>query len=915
MITKKRQFYCYKFNTDRLKKFNYDIEIDFNSAKSNGEIIAIADNQILRTIRDIKKIKFDKQMVEDLYSQRNFLKSLPDSKDNVKKIKKIQTQINHLLFFPEYVTIKIDKLSHYDYIFKNGLKINGEKYWRLSCSAGQARTSTVVLCCESIIEEVKEKLNNGRDLNKPIAPSKFNAYFGLYSSATQVVTEPKFVVVPDYNNEVEFKVNYVTETDYDKDDIITLKDFKTKITRTDGMGLISPRLAKQWASDLGLDYTPSQFIIRQSFLKGLVTVFDFHKFCEVKNNENYEIESIYKDKNGNRIKADLRNYDLIISESQFKLWDSYENVEKYIENCHNNNILWGVANYSPEYYDDYVFLNYQFIQSLNLDKDEIKELCSIFKDWISSVGYNNIYYTLLFLVGQHCTETRLKEYLKSWDIYWIRALLSNPNVYKDKYIQEKIYSYLTGIIKRACLGAIPVRGNFQYMVTDPYAYMQFVCGQEPTGLLQEGEFYSNYWNKLGITKVDSMRAPLTHFSEHTPLTLIKNEETEEWYKWCDNGIIVNWHGYEVFRWSGADFDGDIICTTDNPIMLRGIIKGEYPVTKEDKKPKKIIPTEEDLFKFDKFSMGSIIGQITNKGAAAYALLPLLKQKYGQESYEYELTLSRLKQGCKAQSLQIDKAKIGEQVKGIPDCWITQKEGQNPDLLLNKRPYFFKYLYKDSKREYNEYVKQQDFLCQTQFHKSLEELLVAEEVTEEEEWFLKKYQKWCPLIDSPSCMNILCHYIESIDFELKEKIKSSSDFLFYENYKNKGVYYSEKQKSLVLMALKEFNLLKAKEKLNLIENQEFNREDFIEPVKTHTLEQICNQYVSNTDIIVNVLLDYFYYENPKSNKDILWASFGKKICENLKENSPSKILFPLEDVNGELEYLGKKYKVREVDIIE
>ena len=83
----------------------------------------------------------------------------------------------------------------------------------------------------------------------------------------------------------------------------------------------------------------------------------------------------YKDKNGNRIKADLRNYDLIISESQFKLWDSYENVEKYIENCHNNNILWGVANYSPEYYDDYVFLNYQFIQSLNLDKDEIKELC------------------------------------------------------------------------------------------------------------------------------------------------------------------------------------------------------------------------------------------------------------------------------------------------------------------------------------------------------------------------------------------------------------------------------------------------------------------------------------------------------------------------------------------------------------
>ena len=71
------------------------------------------------------------------------------------------------------------------------------------------------------------------------------------------------------------------------------------------------------------------------------------------------------------------------------------------------------------------------------------------------------------------------------------------------------------------------------------------------------------------------------------------------------------------------------------------------------KPQKIIPTERDLFNYDKFAMGSIIGQITNKGASAYALLPNLEAKYGKDSIEYKLTQSRLKQTCVAQSKQID----------------------------------------------------------------------------------------------------------------------------------------------------------------------------------------------------------------------------------------------------------------------
>ena len=191
------------------------------------------------------------------------------------------------------------------------------------------RVSTVVFCCDEIIDELKRRLNNGRDLNKKISPSKFNTYFGLAGSATFLVSEPKFIVVKDYENVVKFQSNFVTETDWNTDDKITQQEVEVTLNRTDGMGLITPRQAEIWANDLGIDWIPSQFCIRQNFIKGMLCVFDIHNFCNEKNNGNYIIDTIYKDKNGQYIKADLRDYDVIISESPFKLWDSFDRITSY----------------------------------------------------------------------------------------------------------------------------------------------------------------------------------------------------------------------------------------------------------------------------------------------------------------------------------------------------------------------------------------------------------------------------------------------------------------------------------------------------------------------------------------------------------------------------------------------------------
>lgn len=554
IIIVNRQFYTVKLKSSRLKRFGYNINLSFSEAVENKEIIAIADSQMLRSIRDITGKTVDYEKLELLYRERDYLERLPQNHVYSKRIEEIQNDINGLMFIPEYVTVVMQHPKHYDYIYKNGIVINGKQYRRFSCSSSQARVSTVVLCDTNIIPELSRRLNNGRDVSKPIAPSKFNAYFGLAGSATKVVSDPKFIVVKDFENKCTFKANFVKETAYDLDDEIEIKDVTLDTNRNDGMGLISPKQSEKWARELDLDWVPSQWCIRQNFIKGMLCTFDFHDFCAKQNNGSYMVDTIYKDENGNYIKADLRDCEVILTESQFKLWDSFKSQEEYVRNCKQNKLYWGISQYTPKEPKDTLTLNYQFIQTLDLDKEKVEKLCSQFVDWICGISYDNIDYMLLFLLGENNTEEKICNFLRSSDQHWIKWLITNPNVKNDKYMRGKIHDLIKGRIQSGCLGSIIVDGNFQVLVSDPFAFMQHLCKQEVTGLLKKGEYYSGYWNRKGIKRVDSMRSPLTYRSEHVILDFKKNSETEYWYRYCQDGIINNYFGNECVRWAGADFD-------------------------------------------------------------------------------------------------------------------------------------------------------------------------------------------------------------------------------------------------------------------------------------------------------------------------------------------------------------------------
>lgn len=922
-----RQFYTYKFKSSRLKEFNYNIQLTFDEAQEYGEVIALFDNQMLRSIREIHNRGLDCGQLDALINEKDRLKHLPHSHENVKLIKEIQSQINELLFIPEYITIVMDHPSHYRYLFNNGLQLNNKKFIRFSSSAGQARNSTVVFCEEETAKQLDVILNNGRNLEKELVPSKFNAYKGLSGSSTQIVSTPRFCVVPDYESESKVKVNFVTETDLNEDDLIETKEVTEKFNRFDGQGLISYEMASKWAAELGLDYVPAQWCIRQNFIKGMLNTFPIHEFCEKVNNGNYRIRTSYCDENGNPKIVDLRDIDVIITESQFKLWDSWDSVEIYQENCIKNNLKWGVSLHSPKKDKDILKMNYQFLQTLNLNKKDIEKVCEKFVDWISGVTSENVYYTILFLLGTEISEEKIMNYLEKGENYWIKSLIINPKLIHDKYIKRKIYDLIKRKIQHGCLGEILIDGNFQTLVSDPYAMMQHVCGLEVTGLLKEKEYYSNYWNEKGVKMVDSMRAPLTFRSEHVILNLQQNKELDHWYRYNYTGIIVNVHGHETMNWAGSDFDYDIIATTSNKTIIKGVYRDELPVMYYPPKAKKKKLTQDDLFRADLFSFGSIIGQITNKSTSAYALLPLFKEN----SKEYKTTMNRIKMCTKLQSAQIDKAKIGQEVKGIPSTWLNYHKVNENDLdnekeqkeflnriLLEKHPYFFIYLYKGTKNKYKNHVNRYNITCQQKFGMSLEELMNTKRKTKEQRDFLNLFEKYSPVINSDCVMNNLCKYIESVDFGIKNIIKDSKNDEFYPLLLNNDVKFNHERYLQVISTYNKYKKMIHKlipvtsqnesQKSGFDEEQSKMVAGQHEKFKSKLLE-IC----SNEDELVNYLIHLFYVEQPNSNKELLWKMYGKNLYKNIKANSNDTILIPVPDEHGYINYLNNYYSLKEVQL--
>jgi len=914
-LKKLQQYYIFKISTTRLKNSNYNINLSVDEARDNSEIISLGDSQMLKSLRKIKEIIIDESYISELFLERKKIKRKSFSTENLTKIQEINKKIDETLFVPEIISIFVENKTDYKKISKNGFVVNNKKYVRFACGAGHARRNNALFIDEEYEEILKKVLSNDRD-DIEITPAKYNAYFALSASATLSVPTPYFCVVPDKEVIRKEKVDFVKEIE-GQDDEVEEQEIDITFNLWDGQGIISPKMAKIWADHLELDYVPSSFIVRSSFIKGLLVVIDFHKFSDEIGKR--FIVDIY----GNTV--NIRDMDVILTQSQFKLWNAYSSISEYKKKSLANNFEWGISRVSPKEDKKHVFLNYQFIQVLDLNMDSIKRLCKQTIDYFNKIINSDIRYTLLYLLGKISNEEYDENILNKIHDKITKAIILNNKLLDDPYIKNNIIHSLNKKIKESYVGNILVDGCYTVMVSDPYAFLEYLFDLPIQGLLKRGEHYNKYWIDKKEAKLGAMRAPLTWKSEVNILNLKSDEKINEWYKYLNNCVVYNVFGNDVLLHADSDWDGDGVCITNNAEIINGA-SGGNPITYSTKKAPKVKIKEKDLYLSDLDGFNSKVGFVTNVATTAFAMLPM----FDKDSLEYKELIKRLKCLRKEQGSTIDATK-GLIIKPFPSHWtkklkygdnITEEEKKKIDFMnsitIEKRPYFMRWLYSSYNRTYNKYNNiGGNSVSMTLFNKSLDYLLEKyennqSELSEEELEFIKSQISKSPFLETNSIMNSLCKYMESEIKEIKNVILNDyNDDLLMILKNNKIKTDREKLKKLYDL----YKIYKSEKrnvsKYNSVSENKYSFKT-IDQYHKH-IRKLANEVSNDGSELANLAVDICYTVHKNDNKMFLWGVFGDDVLENIKMNVNQDVFVPFYDKAGDIEYLGNKYSMKKINV--
>jgi len=910
-LSKIQSFYILHLSSSRVIRSNYNIDVSINQARKNGELVAVAENQAVRTLFDLQHRNYDPLEIAGLLVEKRKLKGRKSTSKNIERIVEIENRLNQILFVPEIISLSVEDKKHYKKIISNSFVVNGKKFVRFMCGAGHSRRNTVIFCSADVETELKTVLKNGIDESVAVSPNKYNAYFALNFSGTIKVSTPYFTVIPDYITTREERVDYVVETP--TEDRIEERLMPLEFNAFDGQGLISVEQARRWAEELELDYVPSSFIIRNAFMKGMVATMDFHRYSE-------EIgEHLITDMYGSAV--NIRDMDLILTKSMFKGAPFYNSVGEYISKCKANNMNWGISRYAPKKDYDYVFSNYQFIQNLNIDDYQIKFLCQKTIDYLGKTMGLDISYSLLYLLGKLAYDEYDPALLDKIGDPVTKALLLNNALIADPYIQNHIIRSLNKKIREAYIGNLVLDGNYSTMLSDPYALMEHVFGKTPKGLLRRGEHYSNYWNSKGVSTVAAMRAPLTWRSEVNVLNLQNSEEQRFWYGHISSGIIYNIFGVDTMLQADSDFDGDLTMTTDNSVVLKGAYGG-LPITYDKGVAPKSVIQENELYLSDIKSFDSPIGIITNTSTTMDDMI----NNYAENTDEYLELIKRLKLCRFYQGQAIDAAK-NNNTKKMPKYWtrwtkITanmsneerKKVELNNRLIIDKRPYFMRHLYPKLNKKYNRYNRKYHNHCTTMFGKSLDSLLYdyknfPQRLSENELQIVIQYYKFSPIIETDCIANKACRFLESEVKEIKKQVKNNNVDVIVKILTDESIEYDDSRYQAVKMLHKKYK----SGKTNFAFIKDVNGKEMFGNLEQYNKFILEEAQGISADIseLANLAVRVCYIDYPHDTKQFVWQIFGEGVVGNVMKHRQETLVAPFLDASGDIEYLGSYFKLQPI----
>lgn len=486
------QYAVYKLNTTKLRNAKWDLTIDRKEADSLLETVALFEGQDFRMIADI-------------------LGKPPNEVDF----------INYMLI------VIVDNIKDFRHVTKHeGVTVNGHNFRRFVGTSSGLKNNSLIFVNSEIIDELNRRCDCGRREIK-ILPAKLETYKALTHSASQPICDPNGILV--VNDCVTHIIADIISIDDGPGDSLepVVKEVRAQALEnnaSDGFNLCTIGYMARVAESLGLDYVPSGVCLRNAWLKGMLYPFPIVEFCERYNGGNYMVRDIWGQE------YDIRNVEMILTESTLKLWSAYDSIDQYIDEYHKNGYCFAVTKIAPHELEDKRELNYQYLQSYEFDDVDIEELCAPTVKYLKDALCGDYENTLRFLgIAGGNTEHNT----------WQYALSHSEYMLQDPYIIDQVHRMLRNKIDEAKIGKLFVHGNYQIASGDPFALMQSICGLSVTGLLGAGQIYSKYWNDDGVDDVVVFRSPMTSHNNICRCQIVKNDDVDYWYQYMDSIMILN----------------------------------------------------------------------------------------------------------------------------------------------------------------------------------------------------------------------------------------------------------------------------------------------------------------------------------------------------------------------------------------
>ena len=386
--------------------------------------------------------------------------------------------------------------------------------------------------------------------------------------------------------------------------------------------------------------------------------------------------------------------------------------------------------------------------------------------------------------------------------------------------------------------------------------------------------------------------------------------------------------------------GDCVINTSFPLLVNKTKKLPAIVCVQRKAPK-CVPTDQDLMNSNFDSFGNAVGGTTNKITSMFEV----QSNFPKGSREYNILDYRIKCGQLYQQNAIDKTK-GIEAKPMPMSWYNwnvnslfpkkKKIGNSDDcsgnvitdiayltrtskqkkkmwlnrlILADKKPYFMQYVYPAERTDYLNYIKKNNEKCLMRFRITLDELLHKDSYTDEEHAFLEYYYRRLPLGTGPCTINKICWKIESMFDSAKFDNHSNFDFSILKSSSEYSKDTYNKIKKQYEQYKKDVQYFMQYAKSERLKSEERQAQKYI---LKEGFKEKCFKICPNENELCNIVLD-LCYTNSNNSKQFAWDMCGEVFIKNLLRRNNYKITYPEADENGDIEFAGMRFSMKETEI--